>query len=306
MTPIQRKPWVARFAALVACATVPMAFATSGWAQQVHTDGAQLPGPEQVWGKEYATFADGEALWSQKWGKGERALSYEQAVQFGSDIDALANSQDALYIDLVQDEAYMLFNVGNESLVRWEAPKVAQQGGWGTPPGSRATDALEVWGPHDLGEVLPDANLFSLRGDASGTSIFGLNLGTGAVAPWISREQIALAIGLDQRLIGQVDVDALVAYGSNLVFSVAPIEAAGLDGGEIWHWQLSDPSGRATFLRHGGHLWDTAFDVRGTYGLHSEDVTVLEVVAVPEPHTQALALVGLGLMACVLRRRRNN
>jgi hypothetical protein len=45
---------------------------------------------------------------------------------------------------------------------------------------------------------------------------------------------------------------------------------------------------------HGGHAWDTAFDLMGTFGTPSENVDALEAVAIatPEPST----VLGAGLM----------
>lgn len=68
------------------------------------------------------------------------------------------------------------------------------------------------------------------------------------------------------------------------------------------------------FLDHGGHLWDTAFAVRGLYGPGGffvdalEDVNALEAAAVafvPEPSTAALALLAgcFGLIGRARRRR---
>jgi hypothetical protein len=45
-----------------------------------------------------------------------------------------------------------------------------------------------------------------------------------------------------------------------MLFSVRPI--GGLDGAEIWDWS-GVPGDLAVPLIHGGHAWDTAFDLRG-------------------------------------------
>ncbi len=39
-----------------------------------------------------------------------------------------------------------------------------------------------------------------------------------------------------------------------------------------------------------------------TFGLHSEDVTVLATAPVPEPETYAMFLTGLGLLGLARRR----
>jgi hypothetical protein len=78
-----------------------------------------------------------------------------------------------------------------------------------------------------------------------------------------------LAIGLDPA--SPVDVDGLMTNLSGtldpgglpylkMLFSVRPI--GGLDGAEIWDWS-GVPGDLAVPLSHGGHAWDTAFDLRG-------------------------------------------
>ena len=110
--------------------------------------------------------------------------------------------------------------------------------------------------------------------------------------------------------------------GDELLFSIDPImggsiiDATGgmvgpappIDGGEIMHLVKTAPGmGPGTFaisfLSHGGHLWDTAFDVSGTFGYYFEDVDALEAVGTltgdmdiptPEPASIVLALFAIG------------
>jgi len=56
------------------------------------------------------------------------------------------------------------------------------------------------------------------------------------------------------------------------------------------------------FLQHGGHVWDTDFDVQGTLGALSENIDALEAVGVPEPTTMALAVLSLACMLGSTRR----
>ena len=59
----------------------------------------------------------------------------------------------------------------------------------------------------------------------------------------------------------------------------------------------------ASFLNHGGHLWDTAFPVANTFGLNSENVNAIESAStIPEPITAIL--LGIGLAGLAARRRR--
>jgi hypothetical protein len=204
----------------------------------------------------------------------------------------------------------MLFNTGNESIIRYETPGIPFSATWGKPvtflsPTSgqeTGVDALEVWGGEGL--QWADANRFSLASDPYGFSVYKLT-GAGATG-WITQAEVGRAVGLDQRYWADLDLDALMVGDLDrwLMFSLAPI--AGFDGGEIWTWDLSKPT--ASFLKHGGHTWDTAFDVMGTYSTPSEDITALEAVdvsAIPEPQTHGLALSGLALAAWAARRRRS-
>jgi hypothetical protein len=269
--------------------------------------------PWEVPGKEYSTVIDTDNSGASSPGQTlhwigggvTNGIKYPQNAQ----VDAMANRADAFFTEVSLDQipVHLLFNVGNEAVIRWEAPKVAQIGIWGTPPTSAAaggTDALEVWGGDGAGVSLngnsnsasPDANRYSLYGDSDGTSVFNAD-GTA----WLTQSQIGAAIGADQQFWTKIDVDGLMVGGNDafVMFSIAPLAA--FDGGEIWVWDLTKAN--ASFLIHGGHTWDTAFDVMGTYGLASENVTVLEAVPVPEADSYALMLAGLGLMGWLLRRR---
>jgi hypothetical protein len=104
-----------------------------------------------------------------------------------------------------------------------------------------------------------------------------------------------------------------MAWEEQLIFSIRPLDLAPLsppggpllptfDGGEIW---LYDSAMKATaYLNHGGHLWDTLFDVRGTFGLNNENIDAIEAVAtfIPEPSTWALLVFGLGAVSLRTRR----
>lgn len=122
---------------------------------------------------------------------------------------------------------------------------------------------------------------------------------------------------------------ALWDVGDELLFTIDPIldggafDASGspiaaplIDGGEIMHLVKTAPgTGPGTFsisfLSHGGHLWDTAFDVAGTFGYLFEDVDALEAVGTltgdtdiptPEPSTLLLTTFALGCVAASRRR----
>jgi hypothetical protein len=137
-------------------------------------------------------------------------------------------------------------------------------------------DGLEVWGPEptSLGlnsgtdDANYDANVFSPEGDGP----FSVK----CVNPLdncrlYSQADIANAIGRPD-LAASIDIDGLMTHISSAVdpqgknylemhFSIRPID--GFDGAEIWTWD-GQPGNPATALMHGGHLWDTAFNLRQT------------------------------------------
>jgi len=200
----------------------------------------------------------------------------------------------------------------------WAAPATINAA---SPPAD--VDGLEVWGPD--GPAGDDANKFSLIGDpvdpGSGVKVSVWNWIGGAASPYITTASLTAAIGLAPAMENQVDLDAMMIFdgagddtftfegggsvpADSIMFSVAPIAAAGIDGGEIWVWDFGMVL-PAPFLVHGGEVWSTAHSVAGHFGLaltdDNENINALE--AVPEPTTLGLLVLGgLGL----LRRRRAN
>ena len=127
-------------------------------------------------------------------------------------------------------------------------------------------DALELWGYPGTTEQPDDSDFFSLLGDNAGASIF--TFVSGASAVYLTPPQILGALtplgftGTE----ADVDVDALMVQdiqqsgvwdnGDAVLFSIRA--NAGWDGGEIVLWRFGAP---ASFLVHGGHTWNTAFDI---------------------------------------------
>jgi hypothetical protein len=174
-------------------------------------------------------------------------------------------------------------------------------------------DGLEVWGPEPVlgynpltNDPASDANVFSAEGDPG----FSVRCRTAGVCHTYTQSEIAAAIGRAD-LASSIDVDGLMTNPSAVLdadglpylqmhFSVRP--NVGLDGAEIWTWS-GVPGELAAPLIHGGHAWDTAFNLRqtlidqgfGDMALSSaapgEDVNLdaLEAASVPGP----LPLVGL-------------
>ncbi|GBL16634.1 hypothetical protein MTo_03958 [Microcystis aeruginosa NIES-1211] len=170
------------------------------------------------------------------------------------------------------------------------------------------------------GPELPvdDANRYSLLGDPLGCSVFKSNGDCLFLKADIAAAITPLFPGLDIT-DAKIDLDGLMTWENDILFSLKPIDgdndaiitdndpSKDLDGGEIFVWLSTEPS--AKFLIHGGHVWDTAFNVKDTVefwtGLEvNENIDALEAVAVPEPST-FLSLLTLGTLgaASTLKRK---
>jgi PEP-CTERM motif len=251
------------------------------------------------------------------------------------EVDALANNGDLYFQEVVTDQVWLLFSTETDNRIFYENPGTATGGVWATPqqididmatidpqPGLQGSirptemdiDGLEVWGGDGPGN--DDADRYSLTGDPLGTSIWAYDAGTNSSSPFVS--QVSIFNWVQSLISGNytendIDVDGLMTLGDNILFSIAPIDldgggitnnAADIDGGEIFYY--NDTTGITTFLRHGGHLWDTAFDVMGTYGTATENINALEAVAAtPEPGT-ILGLLTFGAIGGLLRKNRQS
>jgi len=334
--------------------------------------GPHIPWPKNVPGKEYSDRFDKDTqeppvldteqniYWD---GNGGRQDTFDYSGSRAGDtdpareVDALANHQDALFWDVIANQAALLFSTGSTTLllpgdsraaVYNASPDYNQLGiheksvlfesipggidFWAKPPeidqaGVNDLDGLEVWG--GLADPTPDdADVYSLLGDplinGTRTSLWYYN--GGVSNPYLDAAQIAAAINRPDiaNLADIIDLDGLMVWdGGNIgqwdnsdaiLFSVMPIDAnldgiitpningGDIDGGEIWHWQFGQPL--AQFLNHGGHLWDTAFNVKLATGAVNENIDALEAVAVPEPST-FLSLLTLGSLgaASTLKRK---
>jgi hypothetical protein len=186
----------------------------------------------------------------------------------------------------------------------------------GDPNTIRELDGIEVWGADGLAGA--DSNRYSLFDDgATGISVY-----TASGAALISQATIATSLGIVGDDILSVDLDGLMTQddgdntfetGERIIFSIRPITldapiAVGpftgqqaFDGGEIFQWQAGDDF--ASFLIHGGHVWDTDFVVTDAFGVLGENIDGIEAIAfIPEP--AALGVFGLLGMAMAMRRRR--
>jgi len=162
-------------------------------------------------------------------------------------------------------------------------------------------DGLEVWGPYGS----DDADFFSLFQDfAYGFSVFYWT-GTTYLG-YIPNLQIDAAVGGLGYIGDHVDLDALMVWdgnwdqawnaGDTIIFS---IRAAGnWDGGEIVVLPFGGP---ASFLNHGGHLWNTDFGVGAAFGVPTEEVDAIEAYPQqPRPQTPALTEWGLLVLVALL------
>ncbi|MDJ0800229.1 MAG: hypothetical protein QNJ51_26045 [Calothrix sp. MO_167.B12] len=259
--------------------------------------------PTRVFGKEYSDNADkttsgmpdpGQTLLWNGTGATRDGIDYRTSGQ----VDAMANPGDAYFYSLINDRVAMVFSTTFDDKIYYERPGAAQGGIWATSKqidapgpgmdqGVHDVDALELWGPDNRS----DAFYYSVYGDVTFDPLTG-QVASGAVLDQnnnviFTRQEIAKAVGnatgLDaQQLLGYVNVDAMMVSGKRIVFSVDPIEKSDLngtgflDGGEIFVYDQT--TGRSSFLKHGGHLWDTAFDVKGTFGTATENINALEAV----------------------------
>jgi hypothetical protein len=349
---------VATLATLIGAALAAPSFATpwNPMTSAVAIPSKYIPGPKAVPGKDISNVIDYEApggadaeqdiAWD---GLGGVRDSFDYSlsrvgypdVNDDRQVDAIANGGDALYHEVIADQAALLFSVSNYPNIMVEPINIAGGSGaayvWATslqiddmnPPVD--VDGLEVWG----GDQLDDTDRYSLVDDPFAANAMGKvavwAYAGGVSTPHILTTDLAAAIDLQyfgvgvggpawSHLVELMDVDAIMANfgadgGNNLLFSIAPLDlsqfsqAGGpllptFDGGEIFVY--TSPTSPTSFLRHGGHLWDTTFDVMNTFNLPSENVNALEAVAaVPEPSSIVLALLGVACVVGCSRRRRS-
>jgi hypothetical protein len=272
------------------------------YSDTVDIDQKGIPDPEQT------------LLWD---GNGNVKDGFDYGKDF--QVNAMANIRDALFSEVIHNKADLIFSTSGDVLapILYETTN-GSNGIWATAPqinknGVQELDGLEVWGP----EEVPDANRYSLEGDpisdANGRIAVhnDTSLGFGFRNAAFYVNELAAAIHLSPNLWTGFDLDGLMTYDDRIMFSIAPV--GNFDGGEIWTWKPGDRD--AKFLKHGGHYWDTAFDVRGTFGTASENVDALEAIGncplieqrrckVPEP-SQMAGLLAVGSLAVVSLWKRN-
>ena len=213
-------------------------------------------------------------------------------------------------------------------------------------------DGVEVWGPEpgltgDADKYSLEVDAFSATvGGPPATSVWNLSgtpyvphsaivgavtsllgpLPPGAVLPFPDFIDGDAAINLDALMVRDIvgdndsfDRDPTGAPGDQLIFSIRqipnPLDPDGYyaTGSEIFVLDASLGAAGASFLRHGGHLWDHGYALSelvispnqtdGAYGVI--DINAIEAVGelvVPEPAAAAMLVSALAA-TCGLRRR---
>ncbi|GAG43460.1 unnamed protein product, partial [marine sediment metagenome] len=127
-----------------------------------------------------------------------------------------------------------------------------------------------------------DANMYSLATEPGANSVYFYPFG-GPGVPYVPQATIHAAVASlgFTGAVGQVELDALMVSdrgagsvwgsGDMIIFSIQA--AANFDGGEIIVLPFGGP---AAFLAHGGHLWNTAFNVGAAFGVTTEEIDGLE------------------------------
>jgi hypothetical protein len=256
--------------------------------------------------------------------------------QLDAGVDGLAAGGDALFHAVRDNKAALLFSVETDPNIMFER----ETGLLNSPPGSGIwataldidamnppvdTDGLELWG----GDNNDDSDRYSLIGDPplagiGKVAVWGFTPPGGPSVPHTTTSDLAAAIDLQyggigvggpywSQLVELMDVDAIMTFGPQITFSIRPLSfgvpspigpiLVVFDGGEIFEYD--DPSTPTRYLDHGGHFWDTVFDVMGTFNLNSENIDAIEGVAsVPEPGCALLLVMGLMAASQFVRRGR--
>ena len=209
----------------------------------------------------------------------------------------------------------------------------ADVNGMAAPDGPDDLDGVEVWGPEP---PLADANKYSLDADIFnfGSTIAGdaVSVWNASGSPYVAHSAIVAAvtsllpgdppssfpieeaINLDalmvQDVIGSPDEferdPAGPGFGDEIIFSIRqipnPADPDGYyaTGSEIF---VLNAGGFATYLTHGGHVWDHAYSL-ATFDIWSMDnqnygvidINAIEAIgefAVPEPTAAALLLAAV-------------
>ena len=299
------------------------------------TMGQGLIHPTLVAGKEYSEnadqddFANNDFLQNLRWsgfGTTFDAFDYSNSGSPPEDpdnVDALANGQDYLFNEVKTNQVPFLVSFSSLSDVHFHMNN-GTTGIWATRPQVRLTprlsddlDALEIWGdantPQDGTALIfgDDANYFSIKGDfilpngiPPAISVYKYDPATDSSSLAFTHDEIRDSVAnlLSIPNDFQIDVDAMMINGEDIMFSLIPNSTVGLDGGELFTWRRGNVS--AQYLIHGGRVWNTQNPVGTIFGVNTENIDAFEgITAVPEPSGIGLLMLAL-LFACRHRKRR--
>ena len=259
----------------------------------------------------------------------DNTFDFENPLDPDIDVDALADSTDALFGDLIANRVNLLVSFQGDTKGLWKVWQEDVAGNtrvmWSKTdfdyddvvPNDRDLDALELWGKYGV----DDANYYSLVGDTDlgmgRVSVYNMDHG-----PYISHAVIVAAVreitpdgyeGEDD----VVDLDALMVWdtdefgtwsnGDTIIFSIRDTRPAGnFDGGEI---VVKPWGGPAFFLDHGippgqpVKLWNTAFNVAAAFGVDTDEVDAIEAFrggSWPPAQTPTLTQWGLIILVALL------
>ncbi len=288
-----------------------------------------VPGKEYSENADQDMFALGDFLQNLRWdgiGNTLDAFDYSNSGSPPEDpdqVDALANGEDFLFQQVRGSLAPFVVSFSGPSNVHYHRTN-GGTGIWATRPQVRTNprlsddlDALELWGdvttPQDGTALIhgDDANYFSIKGDwiipnniPPAISVYRYDPMLDVSSAYFLHDEIRNAVAnlLERNPDFDIDLDAMMINGDDIMFSLEPVMQAGLDGGEIFTWRRGDVS--AQYLVHGGRVWDTLNPVGAIFGVNTENIDAFEGISfvVPEPGGFAVAL-GLVTLACFRRRR---
>ncbi len=253
------------------------------------------------------------------------AYPSNSAYDFGTsgEIDALANGGDLYLYETIKDTSTLIISFQGDpggNAVWYEIPTGSTGVKWtqlslvNEVAGHRIDDldALEVWGP--LGS--DDADFYSEKGDPASTGdTVRVSVKSMSGGNYIYRWRIFSAcstlgytgspslIDLDGLMVLEskgILGDKIWNSGDRILFSIRNTIPGGgnWDGGEI----VVLPFGvTPSFLHHGGHDWNTAFNIGTAFGVPTEEVDAIEALSYDPPHDPPIpALTEWGIIILVV------
>lgn len=249
----------------------------------------------------------------------------------GLNVDAQSQVRDTLFPEVVANRVPLVVSTNFDEMLSGDVALAAERATGAVEAFATSTqivnhphvggqlrdiDSVDLWGP----EADVHAGFYSFADDPDGVAVYAhTTLAVGGISPYLSSNDIATAIG-NPGLSDLIDIDAVMVNdvgtgfnpfdgdfgrGDSILFSITPIPNPNggpdlFDGGEVWVWNHGQP---AQFLEHGGHVWDTTFDVQSTFGVFTENIDALEAVSVPEPTALFMMSWAVGGALCVRQQK---